>query len=299
MRKPPSRLRRLGLARAVLRHPQALLGLGLLGFVLFVGVYGELLDPYPVRAFPCLGVCGSLPPFVQTGHIFGTYPNGIDVFSEVAHGASADLLIGFGATAIALGVGVLVGSLAGLGGGGKGAVLLGVTQLFLIMPSFVIVVWFYRSYGSTGLFAVPLNTLYLMTLLGLFAWPPVALVARNEVARTKAEEFVLGAKSIGATNSRLMFRHIIPNVVTPLIGIAGLVFAANITAEALFTYLGLVNPTSDVVTWGFLIWEGQRFLTAEWWVSFFPGLMLVFTTVGVTLLGDVLSDELNPKLRAR
>ncbi len=299
MSKSHRRLGPLRLAKAVLRHPQAILGVGLLGFVFAVGTYGEFLDPYPVRAFPCLGVCGSLPPFVQVGHIFGTYPNGLDVFSEVAHGASTDLLIGFGATAIALAIGVLVGSAAGFGGGGKGAVMLGVTQLFLIMPTFVIVVWFYRSYGSTDLFAVHLNTVYLMALLGLFAWPPVAMVARNEVVRTKAEEFVVGARSIGATNSRLMFKHIIPNVVTPLIGVAGLVFAANITAEALFTYLGLVNPDSDVVTWGFLIWEGQRFLTAEWWVSFFPGLMLVFTTVGVTLLGDVVSDELNPKLRAR
>jgi peptide/nickel transport system permease protein len=275
-----------------------MVGIGFLGFVLLVAVYGELLDPYPVRAFPCLGICDSLAPFLQAGHIFGTYPTGQDVFSEVAHGASSDLLIGFGATAIALVAGLLIGVAAGFGGGGKGAALLGVTQLFLIMPSFVIVVWFYRSYGSTNLFAVPLNTVYLMALLGAFSWPPVAMVMRNEVIRTKAEEFVLGARSLGATSSRLMFRHIIPNVVTPLIGVVGVVFAANITAEALFTYLGLVNPSSDVVTWGFLIWEGQRYLTGEWWVSFFPGLMLVLTTVGVTLLGDVVSDELNPKLRA-
>ncbi len=285
--------------RHVIASRLAQAGFALLGFILFMAVYGSLLDPYPPRAFPCLGTCSSLPPFVDIAHLFGTNSYGQDIFSEVAHGAAADLYIGFGATIIAVVIGIAVGSSAGYWGGARGTLGLGLIQLFFLMPTFAIVVWFYRSFGSTDLGAVPFQTTFLMLLLGVFAWPPIAMVARNEVVRAREEEYVLGARALGAGSRRILLRHIIPNILTPLIGVAGVLFAANITAEALFAYLGLVDPSTSVVTWGFLLWEGQRFLATEWWSSFFPGLMLVFTTVGVVLLGEAVSNEVNPKLRTR
>ncbi len=285
--------------RHVISSRLAQAGFVLLGFVLFMAVYGSFFDPYPPRAFPCLGSCSSLPPFVDVAHIFGTNSYGQDIFSEVAHGAAADLYIGFGATIIAVVIGIAVGSSAGYWGGVRGILGLGLTQLFFLMPTFAILVWFYRSFGSTSLGAVPFQTTFLMLLLGAFAWPPIAMVARNEVIRAREEEYVLGARALGAGGRRILLRHILPNILTPLIGVAGVLFAANITAEALFAYLGLVDPSTSVVTWGFLLWEGQRFLASEWWSSFFPGLMLVCTTVGVVLLGEAVSNEVNPKLRTR
>ena len=282
----------------VIRRKRAKAGIALLAFILSMAVYGAFFDPYPPRAFPCLGTCSNLPPFVSLAHVFGTNTYGQDIFSEVAHGAATDLYIGFGATLIALVVGILVGSFAGYWGGARGMVGLGFIQLFFLMPSFVIVVWFYRSFGSTSIGAVPFQTALLTILLGVFAWPPIAMVTRNEVIRTKEEEYVTGAKTLGAGSRRIVFRHVLPNVLTPLIGMLGVVFAANITAEALFAFLGLVDPSTSIVTWGFLIWEGERYLADQWWLSFFPGLMLVFTTVGVALLGDAVSDELNPRLKA-
>ena len=276
------------------RRAQA--GLVLLAFPAFMVAYGAFLDPYPARAFPCLGSCSGLPPFVSLAHFFGTNSYGQDIFSEVAHGAAADLYIGFGATLAAIVIGVAVGSLAGYGGGVRGTLGLGFVQFFFLMPTFAIVVWFYRSFGSTSLGSVPFQATFLMVLIGVFAWPPIAMVTRNEVMKAREMEYVAGARALGAGDWRIVFRHIIPNVLTPLIGIIGVLFAANITAEALFAYLGLVDPSTDVVSWGFLIWEGSQFLASEWWSSFFPGLMLVFTTVGVVLLGDAVSDELNPKL---
>ena len=289
---------RRSVARRILRRKRALVGTGLLAYVVWMAIYGLFLDPYPARAFPCLAVCSSLPPFTDIAHVFGTNSLGQDLFSEVAHGAAVDLYIGFGATLIAVTVGVVAGSASGYWGGARGRVTLGAIQLVFLMPTFVVIVWFYRSFGSSDLFAAPFQITYLMLLLGVFAWPPVAMVARNEVIRVKQEEFITGARVIGAGGRRVFFRHILPNMVTPVIGLLGVVFAANITAEALFAYLGLVDPTTNVVTWGFLIWEGQKALASQWWLSFFPGLMLVFTTVGVTLLGDVVSEETNPKLRS-
>ena len=286
-------------ARSMVRRRRAQGGLVLLAFPVLMAVYGGFFDPYPARAFPCLGSCSGQPPFGSLAHFFGTNAYGQDIFSEVAHGAATDLYIGFGATLLAIVIGIVVGSLAGFRGGARGTLGMGLIQFFFLMPAFAIVVWFYRSFGSTSLGSVPFQATLLMVLIGAFAWPPIAMVTRNEVVKAREMEYVQGAESLGAGDRRIIFRHILPNVLTPLIGIVGVLFAANITAEALFAYLGLVDPSTDVVSWGFLIWEGSRFLASEWWSSFFPGLMLVFTTVGGVLLGDVVSDELSPKLVAQ
>ena len=286
-------------ARRVIASRTAQAGLILLGFVLFMAIYGSFFDPYPPRAFPCLGICSGMPPFVDFSHLFGTNPYGQDIFSEVAHGASSDLYIGFGATIVAVVIGIAVGASTGYWGGARGTLGLGLIQLFFLMPVFAIVVWLYRSFGSTDLGAVPFQSTFLMLLLGVFTWPPIAMVARSEAMRAREEEYVSSARALGAGGGRILLRHILPNILTPLIGVIGVLFAANMTAEALFAYLGLVDPNTSFVTWGFLLWEGQRFLAAEWWPSFFPGLMLVFTTVGVVLLGEEVSNEVNPKLKTR
>lgn len=285
--------------RLIIRRRSAKIGLVLISFVLLLTLYGATVDPYPPRAFPCLGSCSGLPPFVSFAHPFGTYPTGQDVLSEVAHGAPVDLVIGFGATAVAVLIGTLVGALAGYGKGSSEDLLLALVQVVLLLPSFAIVVWFYRAYGDTDLFLSPLLTNYLMLLLGAFAWPPVALVVRNSVLTVKQEEFVTSARALGAGVRHQLFRHVIPNVSTSVLSIATVVFAANITAESLFAYLGLVNRTSDVITWGFLLWEGNRLLIGYWWISFFPGFMIIVTVLGFSLLGDAISETMNPRLRVQ
>ncbi len=285
-------------SRLILRRRSAQVGLALLTFVLLLSLWGMTLDPYPPRAFPCLGVCGGLPPFADVNHLFGTYPSGQDVLSEVAHGAPIDLTIGFGATVISVAIGTSVGVIAGYGTGPSRDLVLTLIQIVLLLPSFAILVWFYRAYGGTDLFQGPLLTNYLMILLGAFSWPPVALVVRNSVAALNQEEFIDSSRALGASRRHVIFKHILPNIATPILAVATLIFAVNITAESLFTYLGLVNPQSDVVTWGFLIWEGSRVLLGYWWISFFPGLMIVVTVLGFNLLSDAISETLNPVLRS-
>jgi ABC-type dipeptide/oligopeptide/nickel transport system permease subunit len=172
-------------------------------------------------------------------------------------------------------------------------------QIVLLLPSFAIVVWVYRTYGNTELFTSPLLTNYLALLLGLFAWPPIALVVRNSAKTLQQAEFVVAARGLGASTRGIVVKHILPNITTSILSITSIVFAACITAEALFTYLGLVDYTSDVVTWGFLFGEGDRLLFGQWWVSFFPGVMIVVTVLGFSLLGDAISETLNPKAGVR
>jgi ABC-type dipeptide/oligopeptide/nickel transport system permease subunit len=284
------------LARLVIRRTTARAGLTLVAFVLLLALYGLYVDPYPQRAFPCLYTCSSLPPLVNIAHPFGTYATGQDVFSEVAHGAPVDLTIGFEATAVAFVIGTLVGLLAGTGRWIVQDILLAITQIVLLLPSFAIVVWAYRTYDNTNLFLSPLLTNDLALLLGVFAWPPIALVVRNAVKSLQQEEFVLAARALGAGPTRVVFRHILPNVFTSVLSITTVVFAANITAESLFAFLGLVNRQSDVVTWGFLLWEGYKDIFGAWWIAFFPGLMIVITVLGFSLVGDAIAETLNPKL---
>jgi peptide/nickel transport system permease protein len=291
--------RRFRAVRTMLRRRSARLGLALVVFVLAVAVYGATLDPWPPRTFPCVGSCTSLPPFVNLAHPFGTFPPGADVFSEVAHGAPIDLLLGFGSTAIALLLGILIGALAGYGRGLLHDLLLSVIQVVLLIPSFVIVVWYFGANGNTNLFLDPRATATLMMILGAFSWPPIALVVRNAVMTLREEEFVTGARVLGARGWRIFYRHVMPNVIAPTLTVAGIVLAVNITAESLLVYLGLV-PTLErqlsVTSWGFLLWQGTSLLPSHWWVSFFPGMMMAVTVLGFSLMADAASDALNPQL---
>ncbi len=287
---------RVGLARMIFRKTTAKVGMALIAYILLLTLYGLFLDPYPTRAFPCLSTCSGLPPFVDVAHPFGTYATGQDVLSEVAHGAPVSLTIGMEATAVAVLVGTLVGLLAGSGKWVVQDALLAFIQMVLLLPSFAIVVWIYRTYGNTNLFLSPLQTSFLALLLGLLSWPPIALVVRNAVKSVQQDEYVMAARALGASPMRVIFRHVLPNVATSILAIAGVVFAANVTAESLFAFLGLVIPYSDVVTWGFLLWEGNGLLFTEWWVALFPGLMIVVTVLGFSLVGDAISETLNPRI---
>lgn len=286
--------------RDSLGSPSGKLGAGLLLFVFALVAYGATLDPWGPRSFPCYAACSSLPPFTNLFHPFGTGPTGEDVFSEIAHGAGSDLLVGFLATGIALLVGALVGALAGYRRGALHDLLLSFTQIVLLVPSFVIVVWFYGINGDTNLFTSVSSTASLAVILGAFSWPPIALAVRNAVMTLREEEFVLASRALGAGGRRVVFRHVIPNVVAPMLSVTGIVFGVNITLEALMVFVGAVPSLEHqmlVTTWGLLLQQGLNLLPGYWWVTFFPGLMIVITVLGFNLLVDSVSEAFSPNLR--
>lgn len=276
------------------RNKSALTGLVIVTFYLFMAVYGIYFAPYPARSYPCLYLgCYDLPPFVSWAHPLGTELSGIDVYSEILHGTANDLYVGVGATAISVTIGLFIGALAGYRRGISAALLLGLTQAFLVFPILVLILLFARIF--TLLVAVGLGLTLITLILGFFGWASIAYVARGEILRMRELEFVQASKALGASSRRVLFRHIVPNILSPIIVLASLAIAGNILTEVVVSFLGFGDP--NTATWGLLLQEG--FVTARiaWWVTVFPGLAVVFCVLGFNLLGDGLSDALNPRLR--
>jgi ABC-type dipeptide/oligopeptide/nickel transport system permease subunit len=276
------------------KNKSALIGAAIVGFFVFISVYGVFFAPYPPRSFYCLfNGCANLPPFTNWAHPLGTETSGIDVFSEILHGALGDLYVGVAATAISVAIGLLIGALAGYKGGPAGALLLGTTQIFFVLPVLVIILLFARI--GQLLVAQGLGLTLIVVILGIFGWPTIAFVTRGEILRIKELEFVQAARSLGASNTRILFRHILLNVLSPLIVLSSLLVAGNILTEVVISFLGFGDPNTS--TWGLLIEEGFSYVRTSWWVAFFPGLAVVLAVLGFNLLGDGLADALNPRIR--
>jgi peptide/nickel transport system permease protein len=276
------------------KNKSALIGAAIVGFFVFISVYGVFFAPYPPRSFYCLfNGCSNLPPFTNWAHPLGTETSGIDVFSEILHGALGDLYVGVAATAISVAIGLLIGALAGYKGGPAGALLLGTTQIFFVLPVLVIILLFARI--GQLLVAQGLGLTLIVVILGIFGWPTIAFVTRGEILRIKELEFVQAARSLGASNTRILFRHILLNVLSPLIVLSSLLVAGNILTEVVISFLGFGDPNTS--TWGLLIEEGFSYVRTSWWVALFPGLAVVFAVLGFNLLGDGLADALNPRIR--
>ena len=256
--------------------------------------YGVFFAPLPPRSFYCLyNGCANLPPFTNLAHPLGTEPSGIDVFSEILHGALGDLYVGVVATAISVAIGLLVGAFAGFRSGPTGAFLLGITQVFFVLPVLIIILLFARI--GQLLVAHGLGLTLIVIILGIFGWPTIAFVARGEIMRVKELEFVEAAKSLGASNNRILFRHILLNILSPVIVLSSLLVAGNILTEVVISFLGFGDPSTS--TWGLLLQEGFSYVRTSWWVSLFPGIAVVIAVLGFNLLGDGLADALNPRIR--
>lgn len=275
------------------RNKAALAGFVIVGFFVFLAIFGPSIAPYPPRDPVCFYLgCTALPPFQSWAHPLGTEPAGYDVYSEILQSARNDLYVGLGATLISLGIGVAVGALAGYRKGVSAALFLGVTQIFFVLPALVIILLFARIFVT--LVAKGLGLTMIMLILGAFGWPGIAFVVRGEVIRIRELEFVQAERAIGAGNQRILFRHIVPNILSPIIVFATLTIAANILTEVVISFLGFGDP--NTATWGLLIQEGFLYPN-YWWIDVFPGLAVIFSVLGFNILGDGLSDALNPRLR--
>ena len=182
--------------------------------------------------------------------------------------------------------------MAGFRKGVSAALFLGVTQIFFVLPALIIILLFAKIFVT--LVAKGLGLTLIMLILGAFGWPGIAFVVRGEVIRIRELEFVQAERAIGAGNQRILFRHIVPNILSPIIVFATLTIAGNILTEVVISFLGFGDP--NTATWGLLIQEGFTYPN-YWWISVFPGLAVVASVLGFNILGDGLSDALNPRLR--
>jgi len=276
------------------RNKSGIAGLAMVAFFVALALYGLFLDNVPARNYGCLYQgCTNVAPFTDWAHPLGTEPSGIDVWQEIIHGSSGDLYVGIAATAIAIAIGVVIGSVAGYRAGVVGALLLGVTQIFFTLPILVFILLFARIFVLQV--AQGLGLTIIVLILGIFGWPSIAFLARGEIFRVRELEYIQASRALGAGTSRILFRHIVPNILSSIIVISSLLVAGNILTEVVISFLGFSDPSAS--TWGLILEEGFQYVRSSWWVSFFPGVAVVLCVLGFNLLGDGLSDALNPRLR--
>lgn len=264
-------------------HRQAMLGLVLLLVLALLALLTPFVAPFDPNVVD-LEAGRLLPP--SPAHLMGTDDLGRDLFSRVLYGARISLSIGFLAVLIAITLGTLIGAVAGYAGGWADAVLMRIVDLFLSFPRIVLLI------TVVAVFEPSIQLIILV--LGLTGWMGVSRLVRGQVLSVREREYVLAARALGFGPSRILFRHVLPNVLTPVIVAATLGIGNAVLAEAALSYLGLgVQPPT--ASWGNIIQAGGDRMLDAWWITAFPGLAIVFTVMSFNLVGDGLRDALDPR----
>jgi ABC-type dipeptide/oligopeptide/nickel transport system permease subunit len=274
----------------------ALAGLVFVGIVVFMAIFSPILARYPPTG------SGSLPGFYSgetrappsSKYWFGTDRVGHDVFSRVVYGAGNALYVGFGAAAIAMSLAIVVGLVSGYYGGFVDNILMRIAEIFLVIPFFLILLVFLQVVnkivpsGVGGLSIV-------IVMIGVFSWAANARIIRGEVLRVKNYEYIEAARSLGASKRRIIFHHILPNVLHIIIVLTTLQIATAILVEAGISFLGFGDPNS--ITWGQQLQRANEAVKEAWWEGIFPGFFITLLVLGFSLLGNGLRDALDPRLR--
>lgn len=271
--------------RAFLRNRGAAVGLVIL---LLVGVVAALAPVvFPFSPWDMQGAPFSPPG--EDGFWLGSDSLGRDVAADIAYGSWVSLLVGAVSTAAGLLLGVVLGAVAGYAGGWVDDVIMRFTEFFQTVPSFILAV------VLVAIFTPSIASI--VTAIAIVSWPPVTRVVRAEFMTLRTREFVQAAEVLGRSRSAIVFREILPNALSPIIVLASLMVASAILLEAALSFLGLGDP--NLMSWGFMIGAGRSVIRLSPWMSIFPGLALFFTVLALNLVGEGLSDALNPRLARR
>src|SRR4030042_7107912 len=275
------------------KNRTAIAGLIFIGIVVFMAVFSPIIARYPANDIPGFWVHEvRVPPSPK--YLFGTDRVGHDVFSQVVYGAGNALYVGFGAAAIAMSIAIVVGLVSGYYGGFIDNILMRITEIFLVIPFLLILLIFLQVVnrvipsGVGGLSIV-------IVMIGLFSWASNARIIRGEVLRVKNYEYIEAARSLGASKTRIIFRHILPNVLHIIIVLITLQIATAILVEAAVSFLGFGDPNS--ITWGQQLQRASEAVKEAWWEGVFPGFFITLLVLGFSLLGNGLRDALDPRLR--
>ncbi|MDI1472511.1 MAG: ABC transporter permease [Thermodesulfovibrio sp.] len=268
--------------KRVLKNKFAVAGLIFIFIVFFIAIFANNIapyDPYKINVYKVLE-----PPSKE--HILGTDELGRDVLSRIIYGARVSLKVGFIAMGIAILTGTILGLIAGYYGGFIDTIIMRFVDVMLAFPTLFLIL---------AVVAVLEPSIYIiMVVIGLTGWMDVARLVRAEVLSLKEREFVLAARAIGASSGRIIFKHILPNAIYPVIVAATFSVGGAILIESGLSFLGLgIQPPEP--SWGGILSVGKDYITVAWWMSLFPGIAIFLTVLSFNLLGEALRDALDPK----
>jgi len=275
------------------RHHMAMAGMIVLSVMIFGVISVSWLSPYDPEKSSMRE--RRLPPSIE--HPMGTDTLGRDMLTRILYGGRISLSIGLLATALGITIGTLMGSISGFYGGVADNLLMRITDLFISLPRIFMLIIMALLMRSLQ---VPIFTAYggvggIVLILGILSWTGVARLVRGQFLGLKETEYVDAARTLGIGNLRIVFRHVLPNASTPIIVAATLLVAGSIISESGLSFLGFgVQPPTP--TWGNMLNAAQdEMRKGNWWMAFFPGLMIFLTVISINYIGDGLRDALDPR----
>ncbi len=283
---PKKRSQWLEVWQRLKRNKMAMLGLVILSLVVLAAVFADVIADYETMV-----IAQNLGDRLQgpsAQYWLGTDEFGRDIFARIIHGARVSLLVGVLSVAIAIVIGGSLGAVAGYYGGKLDNYIMRVMDIFLAVPSILLAIAIVSALGA--------SLMNLMFAIAVSSIPSYARVVRASVLTVRDQEFIEAARAIGASDARIIFRHIIPNCLSPVIvqGALGVAGAILSTAGLSFIGLGIQPPEPE---WGAMLSGGRQYLRHAWHVTTFPGLTIMITILALNLLGDGLRDALDPRLK--
>lgn len=259
-----------------------LAGVAIVAFFVFVAVFAPLIATHDPAHIDFSSVL--LPP--SSVYYFGTDELGRDIFSRVVYGTRISLFVGFVAVGISVMIGTVLGLISGYFGGFTDMIVMRFVDIMLCFPSFFLIL-------AVIAFLNP-SVFNVMAVIGLTSWMGVTRLVRAEVMSVRTRDYITAARIQGISTAKILFKHIFPNVFTPIFITATLGIAGAILTESALSFLGLgVQP--PVPSWGNILTAGKDNILFAWWLSFFPGIAIFITVLGYNLLGEGLRDVLDPK----
>ncbi|MCE5193880.1 MAG: ABC transporter permease [Nitrospiraceae bacterium] len=270
-------------AKRFSRNRLALIGFCAVALLLFSALAAPVITPHSPTKIDVHNILS--PPSMN--HIFGTDELGRDVFSRMIFGSRVSLQVGFVAVGIAVIIGIIVGAIAGYYGGWMDSILMRFVDVMLAIPTLFLIL--------AVIAVVEPSIIVIMVVIGVTSWMGISRLVRAEFLSLKERDFVLAAKSLGANDMRIIFKHILPNALAPVFVSAAFRIAGAILLESGLSFLGLgVQPPTP--SWGNILTSGKDNITVAWWLSFYPGIAILIAALSYNLVGEGLRDALDPRL---
>ena len=275
--------------RKLLENKGAVFGLIMVLGVIFSAIFAPLISPHdPIlqdvekRLLPPLGQAGADP-----NYLLGTDQLGRDIVSRLIYGARISIVVSVSAVVFSAFLGTIIGLFSGFYGGKIDSVFMRLADVQLAFPFILLAIAIIAVLGP--------NLQNIIIVMGITGWVIYARVVRAEVLSLREKEYVMAVRALGGSNGRIIFNHLLPNVVPPIIVIITLEMARMIIMEAALSFLGLgIQPPTP--TWGGMLADGRVYLVTSWWLATFPGLVIMLVVLGINLLGNWLRDILDPRL---